>query len=407
MFAFPVALRYLFSKKSHNAVNVISIVSMLGVAVATMAIVCVLSVFNGFSELTIGRTSITNPQVKIMPISGKVITNADSIASELNKLSEVGVALPTINEHALAMLNGVQMAVTVQGVPHGYNRVVGIDELIVDGVYATSESDMPVATLSVGTAMHLRAYPGIETLLQIYVPKRTGKINVANPMASFRVDSLFVGGVYQTNEAETDAQSLIVPLESARKLLEYSHGESTAIEIASAAGISDEAVIEAVKRRLGEEFIVMDRLQQEADSFKMISVEKWITFVMLAFIFVIASFNVVSTLSMLIIEKRDNMATFRAMGATPATIRNIFMWEGWLISFVGGVIGIVLGLILSLAQQYGGFLKLNADPSQLAIESYPVKVLPGDVLIVVLLIVAVGFVVGWLTSRFAAQSKNS
>ena len=201
MFAFPVALRYLFSKKSHNAVNVISVISMLGVAVATMAIVCVLSVFNGFTELTSGRTSITNPQLKILPTQGKVITNADSIAAQLNTLNEVGLALPTINEHALAMLNGVQLAVNVTGVPQGYEQIVCFDQLIVDGVYATSESEAPIATLSVGTAIRLRAYPGIDSPLQLYVPKRTGRINVANPMASFRVDSLFVGGVCQTNNA--------------------------------------------------------------------------------------------------------------------------------------------------------------------------------------------------------------
>lgn len=407
MFAFPVALRYLFSKKSHNAVNVISVISMLGVAVATMAIVCVLSVFNGFTDLTSGRTSITNPQLKILPTQGKVITNADSIASQLNSLSEVGLALPTINEHALAMLNGVQLAVNVTGVPQGYEQIVCFDQMIVDGVYATSESEAPIATLSVGTAIRLRAYPGIETPLQLYVPKRTGRINVANPMASFRVDSLFVGGVYQTNNAETDAQSLIVPIEIARHLLEYNQLEASAIEVASAPGVSDENLIAAVSQKLGSGYNILNRLQQESETFKMISVEKWITFVMLAFIFVIASFNVVSTLSMLIIEKRDNMATMRAMGATPATIRNIFLWEGWLISVVGGFIGVVLGVSLSLAQQFGGFIRLNADPSQLAIESYPVKVLPEDIVIVILLVASVGFIVGWMTSRFAARSQHS
>lgn len=404
MFAFPVALRYLFSKKSHNAVNVISVISMLGVAVATMAIVCVLSVFNGFSDLTGGRTSKTNPQLKVFPIEGKIISNADSVAAELNGLAEVSVAMPTIEEHALAMYNGVQMAVDMHGVPQGYARVIRLDELVIDGQYATSEIDVPVATLSVGTAMRLRAYPGNEALVQLYVPKRTGKINPANPMASFRVDSLFVGGVYRTDNAEVDAQSMIVPLASARKLLEYNQGEATAIEIAAHDGVSDEDVMDAVKGKLGDGFVVMDRLQQESESFKMISVEKWITFVMLAFIFVIASFNVVSTLSMLIIEKRDNMATLRAMGTTPATIRNIFLWEGWLISVVGGLIGVVFGVGLSLAQQFGGLIKLNADPSQLAIESYPVKVLPVDIVIVILLIASVGFIVGWLTSRFAARS---
>ena len=200
---------------------------------------------------------------------------------------------------------------------------------------------------------------------------------------------------------------MIVPIETARHLLEYNQAEASAIEVASAPGVSDDLLIAAVNRKLGGGYSVLNRLQQESETFKMISVEKWITFVMLAFIFVIASFNVVSTLSMLIIEKRDNMSTMRAMGATPATIRNIFLWEGWLISVVGGFIGVILGVSLSLAQQFGGFIRLNADPSQLAIESYPVKVLPEDIAIVILLVASVGFIVGWMTSRFAARSQHS
>lgn len=401
MFALPVALRYLFSKKSHNAVNVISIVSMLGVAVATMAIVCVLSVFNGFSDLATGRVARTNPQLKIMASSGKVIVNADSLAESLLTMDEVVAALPTVEEHALAMVNGLQMAVDLHGVPAGYDRVTDMSSLIIDGQYLTSEIDVPVASLSVGTAVRLSAYPGGDMLVKLYVPKRRGRINMANPMASFRADSLFIGGVYRTEDSDRDSHGVLVPLDIARGLLEYGNSEATAIELALAPGVSESAARSAVGKRLGDGFVVHTRLEQEAESFKMISVEKWITFVMLAFIFLIASFNVVSTLSMLIIEKRGNMSTLRAMGATSGMIRSIFMWEGWLISIVGGAIGIVLGVVLSLAQQIGGFIKLGGDPTQLAIESYPVRVEAVDLFVVMGLIVVVGGIVGWLTSRFA------
>lgn len=404
MFAFPVAWRYLFSRKSHNAVNVISIVSMLGVAVATIAIVCVLSVFNGFSDLAKGRMSKTDPQLKIMPLRGKVIASADSLAYRLERLDEVAAALPVVEEHALAMFGGVQMAVNINGVPSGYGQVTDMQSMVIDGGYFTSETDVPVATLSVGTAVRLKSYPGTESLISIYVPKRRGRINTANPMASFRADSLFIGGVYRTEDSDRDAQSVIIPIEMARRLLDYDSGEATAIAVAGAEGVGDDELAAAVREYAGEGLIIKNRLEQEAESFKMIAVEKWITFVMLAFIFIIASFNVVSTLSMLIIEKRSNMATMRAMGASRETIRNIFMWEGWLISTVGGVAGIIIGVALCLAQQIGGFIKLSGDPSQLAIESYPVRVAPGDLLIVMGLVVVVGFVVGWLTSRFAARS---
>lgn len=401
MFALPVALRYLFSKKSHNAVNVISIVSMLGVAVATMAIVCVLSVFNGFSDLATSRVARTNPQLKIMASAGKVISNADSLAEYLLSMDEVVAALPTVEEHALAMVNGLQMAVDLHGVPAGYDSVTDMSSMIIDGMYLTSETDVPVASLSVGTAVRLSAYPGGDMLIKLYVPKRRGRINMANPMASFRADSLFIGGVYRTEDSDRDSHGVIVPLHIARGLLEYGNNEATAIELALAPGVSESDARSAVGKRLGDGFVVQTRLEQEAESFKMISVEKWITFVMLAFIFLIASFNVVSTLSMLIIEKRGNMATLRAMGATSGMIRSIFMWEGWLISIVGGAVGILLGVALSLAQEFGGFIKLGGDPTQLAIESYPVRVESVDLLIVMGLIIAVGGIVGWLTSRFA------
>ncbi len=401
MFALPVALRYLFSKKSHNAVNVISIVSMLGVAVATMAIVCVLSVFNGFSDLATGRVARTNPQLKIMASAGKVISNADSLAESLLSMDEVVAALPTVEEHALVMVNGLQMAVDLHGVPAEYDSVTDMSSMIIDGMYLTSETDVPVASLSVGTAVRLSAYPGGDMLIKLYVPKRRGRINMANPMASFRADSLFIGGVYRTEDSDRDSHGVIVPLHIARGLLEYANNEATAIELALAPGVSESDARSAVGKRLGDGFVVQTRLEQEAESFKMISVEKWITFVMLAFIFLIASFNVVSTLSMLIIEKRGNMATLRAMGATPGMIRSIFMWEGWLISIVGGAVGILLGVALSLAQEFGGFIKLGGDPTQLAIESYPVRVESVDLLIVMGLIIAVGGIVGWLTSRFA------
>lgn len=402
MFSFRIALRYLFSKKSHNAVNIISIVSMIGVAVATAAIVCVLSVFNGFGDLALNRMSKNDPQLKVTARQGKVIPAADSLAQIVAGLDIVAEALPTIDENALAMYRGSQMAVIMRGVPAGYEHVAAIDDAIVDGVYATANVAIPVATISVGVAMRLQAFPNDRSLLSLYVPKRLGKINTANPMASFRCDSLFIGGVYRIEDNERDAQTVVVPIETARDLLQYDDGEATAIEVALAPGVSDTDGIRAISDAIGSGFDILDRMQQEAQSFKMIAVEKWITFFMLAFILVIASFNVVSTLSMLIIEKKRNLWTMRAIGATTATIRRIFLWEGWLISVVGGAIGIFLGVGLCLAQQFGGFVKLNGNPEELAITVYPVRVEWPDLLIVAALLVIVGFAIGFITSRFVS-----
>ena len=218
-------------------------------------------------------------------------------------------------------------------------------------------------------------------------------------MTAFMADSLLVSGVYRIDDSEADGQTVIVPLRLARDILEYTD-EATAIAVRGVAGIKDSELCKAVGFLMGPDYEVMDRMQQEQQSFNMISVEKWITFLMLALILVIASFNVVSTLSMLIIEKRDNMATLRALGAGPSLARRIFMWEGWLISATGGLAGIVLGVGLSLAQQIGGFIKLGGDPVKMSVTEYPVRVDLLDILIVAALVAAIGFIVGWVTSRF-------
>lgn len=406
MISLRIAIRYLFSKKSHNAVNIISIVSMLGVGVATAAIICVLSVFNGFADLAEARLSNYNPELRISPARGKVIAGADSIAATLTReFHGVSHALPTISEQAVAIFAEAQSAVRILGVPRGYADVTGLPNAIVDGFYATAETDIPIATLSVGTAMRLHAFPGDDHLLGIYVPKRTGRISAANPMASFRADSLYVGGVVRFEDNKLDANSVVIPLDIARHLLEYDNAEATSIELALVAGSDPQTIATAIRERLGSDFIVADRLRQEAESFRMIKVEKWITFVMLAFILLIASFNVISTLSMLIIEKRDNMRTLRSLGATRRIVRRIFMWEGWLISVFGGAIGIIVGIGLTLAQQFGGFVKLSGDPSQLAIEAYPMRLALPDILVVAALIIITGLLVGTITAILGIRRK--
>ena len=407
MLALRIALRYLFARKSHNAVNIISIVSMLGVAVATAAIVCVLSVFNGFSDLATGRLSRIDPPLEIRPSAGKTIGNADSVAAALKRLPEISEALPVISEKALAMYAGSQMAVTLTGIPEGYDRVINLSQLIIDGDFYSSDPASAAATLSVGTAVRLQARPELPYLLKIFVPRRTGRINPANPMAAFRVDSLAVGGVYQVDDNESDAQTVVAPISIVAPLLEYQPGEATALYCAVSPGYSQADARRAAARALGSQYAVSDQLMQQSDSLHMIAVEKWVSFLMLAFILLIALFNVISTLSMLIIEKRDNMATLRALGATPGMTRSIFLWEGWLISAVGGAAGIVLGLGLSFAQQYGGFIKLGGDTSQLTISTYPVRVEALDTLCVAALIALLGWLIGWLTSRLAISGSGA
>ncbi|MCM1517321.1 MAG: FtsX-like permease family protein [Pseudoflavonifractor sp.] len=403
MLTLRVALRYLFAKKSHSAVNIISIISVAGVAVATLAIVCVLSVFNGFADLAGDKLSQLDPEIKVYPMSGKVIANADSLAAVLRAVPGVEVAAPTIEENALAVYGNRQMPVVIKGVTDDYDRVTSIRSIVKDdGTFMLSDSLYSYTTLSVGVAMNLQAYPGFYDFIGIYTPKRRGRINPANPISSFRSDSLIVGGVYQVEQPEYDTDMVIMPLGDVRRLLDYDT-EATAIEIKSASDADVSGVIAAIREATGGAYKVKDRIGQQETSFRMIEIEKWITFLLLAFILVIASFNVISTLCMLVIEKDDDIAILDALGATRRQISGIFLTEGWLITLIGGVAGIVLGVALCMAQRWGGFIRLGGNHSVMSIDAYPVRVSPGDLIAVFVLVAVTGLVTALVTSLFTRR----
>lgn len=399
MLAWKIALRYLFSKKSHGVVNVISVISVIGVAVATAAIIIVLSIFNGFTRLAASHLSILDPQVKIVATKGKTIANADSLAEELLKLPFVNKALPIIEERGLIIFGNEQMPVMFKGVPEGYNSFTGIDSAMVEGVYAYDYEGAPLAQISGGVAMRTGARSVGDNTISLYVPRRLGRINPANPATSFSGQEFSVSGIFQIGQSEYDADHIFIPLENARDLLQYTT-EATSVDLSLSDGADIGKALSKIKEMVGESYKVLDRMEQQQDAFRMIQVEKWITFLLLAFILVIASFNIISTLSLLVIEKRYNMSTLRALGAPQSMIRRIFIIEGWLISVCGGVLGIILGTLLSLAQQHFGFIKLSGDPNALTITSYPVEVQGSDLLMVMSLVVIVGFLTSQVTRLF-------
>lgn len=402
MVSLRIAIRYLFSKKTHNAVNVISLISLAGVAVATMAIVCVLSVFNGFSDLSAAHLSLLDPDLKITPVEGKSISQVDSVISQVSNIEGVEMAIPTIEEQALAIFGDRQMPVVIKGVPAEYEYTSNLKSIIIDGDFYLTDSVESYATLSVGAAIGLGATPGYYKYLGIYMPKREGRVNVANPMTAFRSDSLIIGGVYQVAQAEYDTDMVILPFENAISLLDYNN-EATAIEVKVLPLADVPDVMVQLQTVLGDRFVVKDRLRQQEQSFRMIEIEKWITFLMLAFILIIASFNIISTLSMLVIEKSDNIHTLHSLGATLSEISRIFLLEGWLISIVGGIAGIMLGVILTLAQQWGGFIKLSGDPSTLSIDHYPVRLDIMDLLVVMALVAVIGLITAQITAFFTRR----
>lgn len=303
------------------------------------------------------------------------------------------MALPVVEETALAGYCGKQMPVKLKGVPSGYERVVDIHRVFIDSIPPGMDTPAEGAALSVGTAVGLQARPDPYAPLELYAPRRRGRINPSAPMSAFRADSLAVTAVYQVEDQEADANHVIIPLERARTLLGYT-SEATAIEVAPEQGTSVDEARRAIVSAIGEGVNVADRLMQQEAAFRMINIEKWVTFVMLAFILIIAAFNIISTLAMLIIEKERDVETLLVLGATQSMLRAIFTAEGALITIAGGIIGIILGVGLSLWQQFTGIIKMGGDHSVMIIDSYPVRVEWTDQMAVLIVVAVIAVITG-------------
>jgi ABC-type lipoprotein release transport system permease subunit len=407
MLALRIALRYLLARKSHNAVNVIAIIAVLGIAVASAAMVVVLSVFNGFSDLAQEHISQYDPEIEITRYDGRVIGNADSLAEALQADKDIAYAMPTLSERALVRTLTAQSPVRFKGVPSHFERMSHIDKTMVNGEFAVcTTDDFPAIQIAVGVSNSLLLQPNADAHVQLYVPRRQGRINPANPAAAFRESSVAISGVFQINQSDIDADGIIIPLSVARDLLEY-ETEGSAVEIAVAKGADIETVKSSLKKHLGSDYAVKNRLEQRAESFRMIAIEKWVTFMMLTFVLIIALFNIVSTLSLLVIEKRDNMATLRAFGVTNSMVRRIFILEGWLITAVGGIFGIALGVGLTYAQEHYHLIKIGSDAASLVVRYYPVHMLTSDLLIVFGAVLATGLLTAQITRVFLKTSERS
>lgn len=392
-----IAWRYLVSKKGHQAVNIISIVAVCGVMVATAALICVLSVFNGFRGLIMGRLAMLDPQVAITATLGKTINDADSVIEVVTAIPGVKRAVPVIEDQALAIYAQLQMPVRLKGVPDDYNTMNAMDSVIVDGEWKLRDEVSRYAVAGAGPAVRLCVRPEFLGMVHLYAPQRQGSVNLANPMGAFRQDSLFVSGIFQLQQNSYDADLIYVPLDMARELFDYDT-QASQIEVLLNPGANEQQVMRSIAKALGDSYQVKNRLMQQLDAYRLVNIEKWMGFLLLAFILVIATFNVISTLSLLIIEKDDSIATLRALGAHDRQISRIFVLQGWLITLVGAVTGVIIGLILCFCQQRYGWLHLNGDPANMIVSAYPVEVQWGDVLITLGLVAAVGLLTSLVTA---------
>lgn len=400
-----IALRYLRAKKGHTAVNIISIISVLGVVVTTAALICVLSVFNGFHDLIKDKLSNVDPDIAITATMGKTINDADSVMKVASSIPGVAKVMPVVEDNALAIFADFSMPLKLKGVPKNYSELTGIDSVVVEGDFLLDDGVSRYAVLGVGPAVNLNARPGSLRMLQLYAPQRRGQVDLNDPMNAFTEDSVFVSGVFMVQQKNYDNDMVFVPIDLARELFDYTT-EASQVEVKLAPGTSESDVMEQLEAQLGASYTVKNRIMQQDASFRLVNMEKWITFLLLAFIMVIATFNVISTLSLLIIEKDESIRTFRSLGATDKQITRIFVTEGWLIALVGAVIGVVVGLVLCLCQQQFGWLKLSANADAVIVQSYPVSVVWTDVMVVFMLVAAVGLVTSFVTSLMMRHRLN-
>lgn len=418
-----IAWRYLLSKKSYAAVGTISTVSVCAMAIATAAIICVLSVFNGFSDVIGDKLDTLSPDLMVSPAKGKVFADADKLATRLADIPGVSIATPTLSDKALLICNSREMPVTLKGVnPDEYAKVTAIRSLIHKdyGEYISPERNNPKTSVqqngsgappqngsgtlpphgvaSIGVAARLQSYPGDGALL--FAPRREGRVNLANPAASFYSDSIRISGIYRSDQSQYDEDGLIVPIEVARQLFMYD-SEASAIEIKLGPKADVDATQRKVAETLGPGYTVKNRLQQQAMNFRMIAIEKWISFLLLTFILIIAGFNIISSLSMLVIEKEDAIQTFSAMGLSRSRIGTIFAWESIYVSMAGAVAGIILGVGLCLLQQHFGLIKIAGDADMSILQAYPVSVQWPDILATLAISVALAIVTALITAAFA------
>ena len=397
--ALKIAWRYLMAPKSHGAVGTISIISVVGVAVATAAIIIVLSVFNGFRHHLNIRLDTLTPDVLVAPLMGKTIQDGDSLAKVIASIPGVEVAMPEVSDNALVIYHSKEMPVTLKGVvPSVFSHITSIDSLLLDG-NPVAEYDDSKSSVAVGVAQRLGMYNAGDTLL-LFAPKRIGRVNLANPLSSFLTDSLKVASVFRSMQTEFDENTVICDISAARELFQYDT-EATSVLIKAKAGTNTIHLASRIREELGKDFVVKDRLQQQEMNFRMVAIEKWITFILLSFILLIASFNIISTLCMIILDKGQSINTLSHLGLSKRRIGNIFWWESVLVTLIGGSIGIGLGIAVSLLQEKYGLIKLAGDPESLVIQAYPVKVEWLDIGVTMIPVVFVGLLTAWISYAFA------
>ena len=403
-FPFFIARRYLFSKKSTHAINVISGISVVGVAIATMALVVTLSVFNGFHDLVASFFTSFDPQLKVTPVEGKAVAADDPVLTQIRQLPQIEVATECVEDQALAIYNSRQSMVIIKGVDDNFDQLTHINEILIgDGEFCLHAADMDYGIPGIRLAEQLSTGYTYDSPLQIYAPRREGQFDVTNPTEAFEEDELYSPGVlFNVKQAKYDKNYIITSIAFARRLFDQ-QGMLTSLELRLKPGSNFERTKFEIKTLCGDRFVVKDRFEQQDDTFKIMKIEKFIAYIFLTFILMVACFNIIGSLSMLIIDKKEDVVTLRNLGASDKQITRIFLFEGRLISAIGAIIGILLGLTLCWLQQRFGLVALGSSSGAFVINAYPVSVHPEDIILIFITVLVVGFLAVWYPVRYFSR----
>ena len=400
-FPFFIARRYVFSKKSTNAINVISAISVVGVAVGTMALVIVLSVFNGFHDLVASFFTNFDPQIELVPTQGKTAPADDPVLDQVRQMPQVSVHTDVLEDQGLAVYGDRQQMVTVMGVDDNFTQLTNISDILYgDGEFTLQAANLFYAIPGIRLAQDMGLGARFDGYLKLYAPVRRGQItDLEDPSDGFVVDSLISPGVvFAVNQAKYDRDHIICSIGFARRLFDQD-GMLSSLQIRLKPGSDLVAVKKQMREIVGSKYRVLDRFEQQSDTFNIMQIEKVLAYVFLTFILMVACFNIISSLSMLIIDKKADAATLRNLGATDRQIRSIFLFEGRIISAIGAVVGILLGLLLCWLQQEFGLVHMGDSAGSFVVNAYPVSVHYDDVAIVFVTVLLIGWVAAWIPTR--------
>lgn len=393
-----IAWRYLFSKKGHNAINIVSGISAAAIAVVTAAMICVLSVMNGFGALVEHMFSEFDPVLMVLPAEGQTLRTDTEPVLSLYAREDIGAISMQLEQTALIRYKDHQLPARVLGVDSLFKRTANIDSIITDGFYSVWDGAFERTVLGRGLAAQIGMNAHFTGALHLYAPKRTGTVNLLRPDLSLQHEHAFIAGTFAVNQIEYDDRLLLVSLPLAQRLFDYDEYTATALRITPGEKSDEKSLKRDLTHILGPAYKVLNRYEQQADFFRILRIEKLLTILLLVFILLIASFNIIGSLTMLIIDKSEDIRILSHLGADEPTIRRVFLLEGWFISSLGTLVGLAIGVIVCLCQQSFGWLKLG-DGNDYIISAYPVQVQALDVLMVAIIVLALGFVAAYYPSR--------